>query len=75
MVGKRCDHCKVQSARVELHNLHAVQYKGHPGSVLMFISYYYYKNGYPKHFVLMFRGTASLALFLVGSYLFCQNQG
>ena len=58
-------------------SLHAVQYKWQPGSVLMFCSYYF-KNGQPKHFALMFCATASLALFLFSfSFFFCccQNQG
>ena len=45
-------------------NLHAVQYR-QPGPVLMFC--HYLRNGYPKHFVVMFCGTASLALFLAYS--------
>ena len=44
-------------------SLHAVQCKGQPGPVLIFCSYYF-KNGQSRHFVLMFCGTASLALFL-----------
>ena len=45
---------------------YAVQYMSQPGSVLMFCSYYF-KNGSPRHFVLMFCGTASLAFFLACS--------
>ena len=47
-------------------SLHAVQYKSQPRSVLMFCPYYY-RNGKPRHFVFMFCGTASLALFLACS--------
>ena len=42
------------------------------GSVLMFCSYYF-KNGYPKHFVLIFCRAVSLALFLF--FWGGQNQG
>ena len=55
-------------------SLHAVQYKGQSGSVLMFCPYYF-RNGKPRHFVLMFCRTASLALLLAYSSIFCQNQG
>ena len=37
--------------------------------------YRYMKTVCPRHFVLMFCGTASLALFVACSYIFCQNQG
>ena len=55
-------------------SLHAVQYKRQPGSFLMFYSCYF-KNGDPRHFVLLFCGRASLALFLTCSRFFCYNQG
>ena len=55
-------------------NLHAVQYKWHPGSVLMFCPYYF-RNGKFRHLVLIFCGTASLDLYLACSQIFCQNQG
>ena len=45
-------------------SLHAVQYKWQPGFVLMFCPYYF-RNGYSRHFVLIF--SESLALFLVCS--------
>ena len=47
-------------------NLHVVQYKWQQGSILMFCLYYF-RNGKPRHFVLMFCGTASLALLLACS--------
>ena len=47
-------------------SLYAVKYKWQPGSALMFCPYYF-RNGKPRHFVLMFCGTASLALFLACS--------
>ena len=50
-------------------SLHAQEYECQPGSVLMFRSYYL-KNGQPRHFVLLFCGTASLALPLTCSYIF-----
>ena len=46
--------------------LHAVKYRRQPGSALMFC-FYHFKNGEPRHFVLMFCGTARLALFLACS--------
>ena len=46
--------------------LHAAQYKWQPGSVLMFCPYYF-RNSSRRHFVLMFCGTASLALFMACS--------
>ena len=53
--------------------LHAVQYKWHSGSVLM-ICYYHFQNGKPRNFVLIFRGTASLASFLACPEIFCPSQ-
>ena len=50
-------------------SLHAVQCKWQRGSVLMICSYYF-KNGYPRHFVPMFCGTAILTLFLACSWFF-----
>ena len=47
-------------------SIHAVQYKWQSGSVRMFCSYYF-KNDKPRHYVLMLRGTASLALFIASS--------
>ena len=55
-------------------SLHAVQYKWQACSVLMF-RFYYFKYGYPRRFVHMSPGTASLTLFLACSQIFCQNQG
>ena len=47
----------------------------HAGFVPKFCSYYF-KNGCLRHFVIMFCGTANLALFLpCCSEIFCQNQG
>ena len=45
-------------------SVHAVQYKWQSGPVLMFCPYYF-RNGKPRYFVLMFCGTASLDVFLV----------
>ena len=60
------------SLRVELVYMQ-YQYKWQPGSVLMFC--YYCKNGWPRYFVLVFRGTTNLALLLPCSHFFLQNQG
>ena len=47
-------------------SLHAVKSKRQSGSVLMFCPYYF-RNGWPRHFVLMFCRIASLALLLACS--------
>ena len=44
-------------------SLHAIQSKRQSGSVLMFCPYYF-RNDWPRHFLLMFCRIASLALFL-----------
>ena len=43
----------------------AVQHKWQPGSAQMFC--HYFRNGWPRHVVLMFCGTASVTLFLAYS--------
>ena len=48
-------------------SLHAVQYKSQLGSVLIFYSFYF-KNGYPRHFVFMVSGTASLLKMLANNF-------
>ena len=55
-------------------NLHAVQYKWQAGSGLMPCPCYF-RNGYPRHFVLMFCGAESLVFFLAYLNFFNQNQG
>ena len=50
-------------------SLDAVQYKWQPGSALIFRRNYF-KNGWPRHFVLLFSAIASLNLFWACSSIF-----